>query len=434
MLRPLPIKFGVGFTIPDSDFDNLESGLLHKHLKWIESYGYQKVGDHHNYYVTSKNWSWPNEIQIPDTKFVIDGFSPNLNKSLHVGHLRNLAIANSLSKILSFDHRGVESHCYKAKFVAMLGASLGVKKFAIDGWRYWTNFLNYKPEEYFDVALPDDLIKTHDHESLPQVVNDSTSVIEDATQKAQIWDGPNGGVIVKRSDGKPLYAFHDLSFAAYVGPTHYITGHEQKEHFSNLGLGDKHLPMGLVLGEDNKKLKSRTGDAIAATEVVDMLTNRLEGDLDVKTRLAWNILAWNFLRTTREKNIKFDVENWTRPDQGGLYISYTYARAVSALGKKGQSLTRLYSSHDFDHQPQEIDISLLGFSEQYRFYYQESVNRLDSAPIANFAFDLAKMISQAYEKEKINGGRRSYGQAFEHAAWRLGMCMKDLGMFQLCEV
>ena len=425
MLRPLPTKFGVGFTIPDSDFNNLDSGLLllHKHLKWIESYAYKKVGDHHNYYVTAENWSWPNDVQIPDTKFVIDGFSPNLNKSLHVGHLRNLAIANSLSKILSFNHRGVETHHYKAKFVAMLGASLGVKKFALDGWRYWTNFLHYKPEEYFDITLPDDMVKS-------RLVEDQESIGSGSC----VWDGPQGPVIVKRSDGRPLYAFHDLTFAAYVGPTHYVTGQEQKEHFMTLGLGDKHLPMGLVLGQDNKKLKSRTGDALPATELIEMLMNRLEGESDVKTKLAWNILAWNFLHTTREKNIKFDVESWTRPDQGGLYISYTYARAVSALGKKGQQLTRVYRNQEMRSPLQEIDISLLGFAEQYRFYYQESVNRLDSAPIANFAFDLAKLISQAYEKEKVNGGRIGFNQAFEHATWRLEMCMSDLGMFRLYEV
>lgn len=417
----MPLKFGVGFTTSDP-----------ASLKDLDLSGYrcETIGTHTNYHATAVNWAWPNKIKIPATKFVIDGFSPNLNKSLHVGHLRNLAIANSLSKILTVQEgRRAETCDYNTKFVAMLGASLGVKKFALDGWRYWTGFLGYNPEEYFDIALPDDIIETREYYKTDNFVE------EDGTpeEPCQAWDGPYGAVIVKRSDGRSLYTFHDLTFAAYVGPTHYITGHEQKEHFMSLGLGDKHLPMGLVLGEDNKKLKSRTGDALPAAEVMDMLISRLDGELDVKTKLAWNILAWNFLHTTREKNLKFDVESWTRPDQGGLYISYTYARATAALGKRNQNLTKLYREQMLT-QFTDLDVSLLGFAEQYRFYYQEAVNRLDSAPIANFAFDLAKLISQAYEKEKVNGGRRSFSQSFEHATWRLEMCMRDLGMFRLYEV
>jgi len=415
----MPANFGVGFTTSGPDNQDLD----------VSGYRCEKIGMHTNFHATAENWAWPNKIKIPATKFVIDGFSPNLNKSLHVGHLRNLAIANSLSKILAVQNgRRAETCDYNTKFVAMLGASLGVKKAALDGWRYWTRFLGYKPEEYFDVTLPDDIVKTHFSAS-----DDAPGGDAMCEPTVEVWNGPFGEVIVKRSDGRPLYAFHDLTFAAYVGPTHYITGHEQKEHFTSLGLGEKHLPMGLVLGVDNKKLKSRTGDALPAGQVMDMLITRLNGGEDVKTKLAWNILAWNFLHTTREKNLKFEVESWTRPEQGGLYISYTYARAVSALGKRNQSLTKLYREQ-MQTTFTDIDVSLLGFAEQYRFYYQEAVNRLDSAPIANFAFDLAKLISQAYEKEKVDGGRRSFSQAFEHATWRLEMCMADLGMFRLYEV
>jgi arginyl-tRNA synthetase len=414
-MRPMPIKFGVGFTASEPVVPETAAG-----------YRYEQIGNHHNYYATAENWNWPVDFVHPKKSFIIDGFSPNLNKTLHVGHLRNLAIANSLNKTLS---RICQMPiCYDLKFVAMLGASLGVKKHALDGWRYWTNFLGYKPEEYFDITLPDDVVET-------EVVTDPNAALGGVT----IWNGPYGPVIVKRFDGRPLYAFHDLTFAAYVGPTHYITGHEQKEHFTSLGLGEKHLPMGLVLGDDNKKLKSRTGDALPATEVMDMIVQRLEGsdhtqyESQSKQKLAWNILAWNFLHTTRDKNLKFEVESWTRPDQGGLYISYTFARAVSALNKKHQHLTKLYREQMLTPFT-EIDISLLGFAEQYKFYFQEAVNRLDTAPIANFAFDLARLISQAYEKEKVSGGRRSFQQAFEHATWRLEMCMKDLGMFCLYDV
>jgi arginyl-tRNA synthetase len=64
--------------------------------------------------------------------------------------------------------------------------------------------------------------------------------------------------VIRRSDGTPTYAYHDLAFAKMVSPDFYVTGMEQKEHFHTLGLGQKHLPMGLVLDSaTGKKLKSR---------------------------------------------------------------------------------------------------------------------------------------------------------------------------------
>lgn len=401
MIRPLPLKIGVGFMSP-VPATNEEA----------EGYRYERVGEHyHNYHVTEANWDWPEGISMPDRLDVVDGFSPNLNKSLHVGHLRNLALANALKHLMP-----------NAKFVAMLGASQGVKKAALDGWRYWLNFLGYHPTEYFDITLPNDMVECEEVKDPERLEFGSF-----------VWKGPSGEVIVKRSDGSPVYAFHDATFAAYVGPTHYITGHEQKEHFEKLGLGKKHYPMGLVLGDDGKKLKSRSGDALPASELMTMIMQRLNGEEDTRRKLAWNILAWNFLRTGRDKNIKFDVESWTRPEQGGLYVTYTYARVMSALNKTGQHLRKLYREQmETPFEPD--DIALLGLSEQYKFYYQRSIDHFDPSPLANFAFELAQQISRAYENHQIRGGRRSFQQSIEHALWRLEEAMRHLGMFLLPKV
>ena len=380
-ITPIPSKFGIGF-------------VSNKPLpQYADKFRYEQVGMYHNYYVTPECWSWPLEVvRKPNLK--IDGFSPNLNKTLHVGHLRNLAIANSLSRILN------------CKFVALLGASLGVKKSALDGWNWWTDFVKYSPKEYYDVVLPQDVVETHSSEQ---------------EGNPEVWDGPKGEVLVKRSDGRPLYAYYDLAFAEYIKPTHYITGHEQKEHFQNLGLDKKHLPMGLVLGSDGKKLKSRTGDALSASELIDLILEALKVD---DRWLAWNVLAFNVLSSGRETNLKFDVKNWTNPNQGGLYITYTYARSKSAL--KG-----LPASFD---GPIEADINLLGFASQINYYLQESINKFDPCPLANFALDLAMQINQAYVREQINGGRGAFKHAFDFAVNHLEECMKYLGMFLIEKV
>jgi len=395
--QPLPKKFGVGIM----SLEKLD----------LPGYRYEHVGRYHNYYVTKENWeypisrdeSWGKRKQC--SKYIIDGFSPNLNKELHVGHLRNLALAHAFS------------HLYHAYPVAMLGASLGVKKKAIEGWKWWTNFLHYKPDVYYDVLLPNDVLETRSE-------NDGTEL--------QYWDGPNGEVPVVRSDGKRLYTYHDLVFAKEVGPTHYVTGHEQKQHFESLGLGDKHLPMGLVLGTDGKKMKSRDGEAFLAVDAMNCVKEMI-GDVPEPDRLAWNILAWNFLHVSRENNVKFDAEKWVKPEAHGMYVSYTYARVCSALGCIP---TRFDSYKQHVHQDTllEKDVLLLGFSQQFSHYRNQSMEKFDLAPIANYSFELAREINFAYNQEKIRGGREAFFDVIQHATWQLGQCLFTLGMFQLRKI
>jgi arginyl-tRNA synthetase len=434
MIYPMQPKFGIGFTSTD---------LLSADM--VEGYRYEQVGHHHNYHVTKDRWDWPVKLAPSESRIVVDGFSPNLNKELHVGHLRNLALANALQNMMKSQS--------DTKFVALLGTSLGVKKSALQGWKKWTEFTGYSPEVYYDTALPDDSIKTRE----PTVVEGGVIDVNEGPDLAlpQLWDGPNGPVIVKRADGTPLYAHHDLSFSDWVNPTHYITGHEQREHFASLGFEKKHLSMGLVMGADGKKLKSREGTALSASDAVELVMKNLN---ERDEKLAWNVLAWNLLQPAREKNVKFESEKWCRPESPGMYISYTYARAYSALGRRVSKakvechMTRCRlreympvsaatrpnaptEDDEYEIQPlTELDIRLLGMSEQYLYYFYQAVEKFDPSPVANFAHTLAREIGAAYEKEQIYNGRPAFAATMNHALWRLSHCMKDLGMFPISNV
>jgi arginyl-tRNA synthetase len=424
----MPLKFGVGFTAKRQILNEC-----------VEGYRFEQADEHHcNYHVTPENWRWGDPPQFDwTTKYVIDGFSPNLNKSLHVGHIRQLALAKSLSRILAD---------FNPKMVAILGCSLGVIKSAITGWEEWTALARYSPKVYHDVVLPQDVICTR--EPTPDEINNKvidSNLPDDLGgdfELPALWDGPNGPVIVKRSDGRPLYAFYDIVFAKEVGPTHYITGIEQKEHFTSLGLGDKHLPMGLVLGSDGKKLKSRTQDAMSAIEALGQITELIAQHAHTQNRtithvkeIAWNILAWNMLHASRPTNLKFEVEKWVRTESPGMYITYTYARVLSALNynrlESRADLNAVLASDGNLYQEglTEEDAKLLGLAEQYVYYHYKAVEQLDPAPLANFAHDLARAISVAYESETIRDGRPAFVKTMAHMLGRLECCMDDLGMY-----
>ena len=75
----------------------------------------------------------------------VDGFSPNLNKHLHVGHFSNLIIANALQKL------GVGE-----KFIAIFGDTLeGVVEpiDALENYEKHCNNFNYKVDDYYFASL-----------------------------------------------------------------------------------------------------------------------------------------------------------------------------------------------------------------------------------------------------------------------------------------
>lgn len=407
-MRPLPRKYGVGFVCDEAQ-------------PQLQGYRYEQVGRYHNYHVTAKAWRWPKAYPTPFGG-IIDGFSPNLNKNLHVGHLRNLFLANAVSRIAQMEP------------VALLGASLGVKRSAIDLFGQWCWYLQYNPRLFYDAALPTDIDLGLRPATLEEAGIDSTTV--GVPTLPLVWDGPKGPVIAVRSDGRPTYAHHDLVFAAWIKPRYYITGLEQKDHFESLGLGEKHLPMGLVLGSDGKKLKSRTGDALTAIEAVDAVKDKLR-ETPQPRELAINILIWNFLSPARESNLKFEAETWVKAESPGMHISYTLARLKSVLPQwhfMDPFPEAVEEADAHSKGAQEIDVQLMGMAAQYAYWYNQAVVKLDPSPLANYAKDLAREISSAYHKERIEDGRDSFRGSISFAGHTLEKCMIDLGMVPLVKV
>jgi arginyl-tRNA synthetase len=460
IVRPIPDAHGVGYF----SLSRLEG-------PGMAGYREQQVGRYWNYYVTPERWECPEKGMLKLCP-VVDAFSPNLNKKLHIGHLRQLAIANSLQRSIAANMpQGV-----MPTFVALLGTT-GILKTAVDDLNKWFDFLNYHPKVYYDSLMPHDAdIVVRRKALMPcSPANNFHVAIEDAKKEekeCEVWDGPEGPVIVVRSDGRPTYAFHDLAFAKTVGPHRYITGSEQREHFKRLGLGDKHLPMGLVLGKNDEgkweKMKSRTGDSFTAEEALEAISLRLEASRQASKhgrqtpyspeemrQLAWNVAAWNFLSCSREHNVKFDPDKWTDPNSGGLYITYTWARIKKALYQVNDTphvsphhmkleakglpfFDKEGKPHPCPPDPQfdmtQADADLAGYGEYFYYYVHRAALTSDPAPLANYAHDLARKLGTAYHSEQISGGRYGFVYAVRNAMLRLGRAMHCLGMFRMDNV
>jgi arginyl-tRNA synthetase len=334
----------------------------------------------------------------------LEGFAPNLNKKLHIGHLKNLAVANALSRILQ-----------PCKPTAMLGASLGVLPCALAELHELFDFAGYLPRVYLDTDLPAGLV--------PTVAGTGEYA------GCQIWQGPLGPVVLVKSDGKPTYAYHDLAYAQVVKPDWYVTGCEQQGHFAALGLAGKHLAMGLVLGPDGKKVKSSGGEPLLAGEALDLVIGQL-GPTPQPRKLAWNVLAYGFLQQGLGSSCKFDPVQMTKPAAPGMYLSYTLAKVHSALSKAGVCL-------DAEGPPPALtgaDVKLLGLAAYAGYYLHQARQEKDPAPLANYLLTLAKGLANAYGKQSIRGGPPGFQFAVARAFEALEKGMVTLGLFPLHEV
>lgn len=393
-LRPMPDIYGIGLTTNEVIPPEIAEG-----------YRFEQVGRYFNYHFTAARYDWP---QKPTERpaFTIDGFSPNLNKQLHVGHLRNLAIANSLSRF-----------CKNSKFVALLGHSLGVLPESKESLQRWFDLVGYKPELYSDVEITEAAAVKGGPGEGEQV-------------GCEVWPGPHGPVIIRRSDGRPTYAMHDLSFMKIVAPDYYLTGGEQAEHFKGLGLEKKHLAMGLVLDPvTGKKMKSREGNALSAEDALKLVLDKLDKTYEPE-KLAWNVLAWNFLHCGRKSDVKFNVEEWTKPDSQGLYTTYSFARIcgasiVGAMGKTWKPAAENFT---------EDDVKLMGFASYMDYYRERAAEMFDPAPLAFFSHELARKLSSTYHAKRISDGPPGYQYAVDRAWHALGDTMILLGMHPLTDV
>ncbi len=184
-------------------------------------------------------------------------------------------------------------------------------------------------------------------------------------------DGDPLPLIVKKSDGGYNYATTDLAAIRYrvredqVQRVIYPVGSEQNNHFAQIfQVGQRagwitndhdfvHAEFGLVLGEDGKKLKTRSGEAIKLKDLLNEAIERVRTDLETRfvaekrteteefinnsaEVIGISAVKYADLSQNRTSDYRFsydkmlDLKGNTAP-----YLLYAYVR-VQGISRKGQ--------------------------------------------------------------------------------------------------
>ena len=240
----------------------------------------------------------------------LDGFSPNLNKKLHIGHFSNLVIGKSF-KSLGVCNRTVSIYgdTLSGEISNELGKELLLK--------YQQKF-NYIPDLEFLAS---------------QMKLEDTSLLNDGEgeyEGTKIFNVSQEKIVGIKSDNSTTYFYQDVALASKLNaPTLYLTGAEQQNHFQNLSYlfpHIKHLSLGLVK-VSGKKMGTRFGNVILIDEFVDSVKDNFDNDY----QLIYNVFAGFILQSNPEVDKKINMDIINNPkNSSGLYISYTMARLFSA--------------------------------------------------------------------------------------------------------
>ncbi|GFE72001.1 arginine--tRNA ligase [Chroococcus sp. FPU101] len=245
-------------------------------------------------------------------------------------------------------------------------------------------------------------------------------------------DGQPLPLIVQKSDGGYNYATTDLAAICYrvkedkAQRIIYVTDAGQANHFAQFFQVAKkagflpdtvevvHVPFGLVLGEDGKKLKTRSGETVKLKELLDEavkearqdLENRLAEESRTETEdfinqvskiVGLSSVKYADLSQNRISNYIFSYKKMLNL-QGNTapYMLYAYARVQSISREGGIDFTALGEAKIV--LTEETEINLAKHLIQLSDIILDVEKNLYPNRLCEYLFELSKKFNQFYEK------------------------------------
>jgi arginyl-tRNA synthetase len=289
-----------------------------------------------------------------------------------------------------------------------------------------------------DVLLNDDNLAGESiyEDLLPEVVDrlSNQDMIEESNGALVVF--PEGWLnrekeplplIIRKGDGGYNYATSDLACiinrVENVGGTEflYVVGAEQSQHFDMVfqvarqanfmddSIKSVHIPFGLVVGSDGKKLASRDGEAISLKDLLEESIARANKSIleknpdiseseraEISKMIGIGSVKYADLSVDRNKNYVFDwdkmlsFEGNTAP-----YLQYAHARICSIFRKisiQREDFANNKISITNDNES-SLSRTLIGFSVAI----DESINNYAPHRLAVYLHKLAQEFASFYE-------------------------------------
>ncbi|MEG3440355.1 arginine--tRNA ligase [Pannus brasiliensis CCIBt3594] len=288
--------------------------------------------------------------------------------------------------------------------------------------------LTERGESFYNPYL-ESVVEELDKQGLLKEDNGASCVFLDGfTNK----DGDPLPLIVKKSDGGYNYATTDLAAIRYrvnedkAERIIYVTDAGQANHFAQVFqvatkagfLPDNvevvHVPFGLVLGEDGKKLKTRSGDTVKLQELLDEAIEHSRADLEKRLQdenraeneefiekvsevVGLSAVKYADLAQNRNSNYIFSFEKMLNL-QGNTapYMLYAYAR-VRSIGREGGIDFEGLRENARIHLEHETELALAKHILQLTEVIQAVEEDLLPNRLCDYLYELGKKYNRFYE-------------------------------------
>jgi arginyl-tRNA synthetase len=243
-------------------------------------------------------------------------------------------------------------------------------------------------------------------------------------------------LIVQKTDGGYNYATTDLAAIRYRIQTDtadriiYITDAGQSDHFAQVFQVAKlakwipehveitHVPFGLVLGDDGKKIKTRSGEAIKLKELLDEAVDRFRNDLEARLAeesrqetpefiansakiVGLSAVKYSDLSQNRTSNYAFSFDKMLAL-QGNTapYMMYAYAR-VRGISRKGGIDFESLGANAPIILNEELELTLAKHLLQLGSIVSEVERELLPNRLCQYLFELSQKFNQFYDKHSV---------------------------------
>jgi arginyl-tRNA synthetase len=236
-------------------------------------------------------------------------------------------------------------------------------------------------------------------------------------------DGAPRPLVVRKSDGGYGYVATDLAAIRRrvdtmgAGRLVYVVGAPQSLHFEMVfalaraagwlpeHVTVTHVAFGTILGEDGRPLRSRSGETVALTDLLDDAQARAAALVDgrgsvltgaerdaVVRAVAQAAVTYADLSSGLGRDYVFSLDRMVAMDGAtGPYLQYAHARLATLLGRAGESVPAVTS---LDHPvEQRLALLLTGFPD----VVASVAETLEPHRLCSYLYDVAAALSTFYE-------------------------------------
>jgi arginyl-tRNA synthetase len=243
-------------------------------------------------------------------------------------------------------------------------------------------------------------------------------------------------LIIQKTDGGYNYATTDLAAIRYRIQTDrsqriiYITDAGQADHFAQVFEVAKqagwipkdielvHVPFGLVLGEDGKRIKTRSSETIKLKELLDEAIDRFRNDLEARLAadsrqetpefiansakiVGLSAVKYADLSQNRSSNYVFSYDKMLSL-QGNTapYMMYAYVRVRGISRKGGIDFEQLGDNAEI-MLDRELELTLAKHLLQLGTIITDVEQNLLPNRLCQYLFELSQKFNQFYDKYSV---------------------------------